>query len=279
MLKPRYIEFAHRFPIRHIRAWALAFAILAAALYSAVRYQPFVSANVDWPILLKVNHYYPSALVNKSIIEVSDLPILTGALFLALSWYLWFATESHQVKTKLLLGLGGAVIAVILSRRLQIMLPVHLRPVNNPMMGFNIAPGIDPATLNGWSSFPSDHACLYFALAAVLWRQSRELGIFGLMLALLGSLPRIYYGIHYPTDVLFGALLGITLVVLVQDYGPEKLTRRAVLWEHHRPGLFYFCGFLFSYEIATLFNDIRQIGNGLSQIYQMLSLSKSAAAL
>jgi hypothetical protein len=40
--------------------------------------------------------------------------------------------------------------------------------------------------------------------------------------------------------------------VLIEDYGPEKLARRVVLVEHHKPGLFYFFGFLFSYEVATL---------------------------
>jgi undecaprenyl-diphosphatase len=262
-LKPK-IELTHRRTIRCGFAWALAFTILLVTFYGAVRYEPFLSANVDWPILLKLNHYNASAFTNGSIILASDLPILTGALILSLFWYLWFAAGSDEMKTRLLLGLGAAVIAVIFCRGLQIMLEIHRRPLHNPIIGFNIAPGIDPATLNGWSSFPSDHACLYFALTAVLWRQSRGLGLLGLLPTLLGTLPRIYFGFHYPTDVAFGALLGIALVVLIEDYGPEKLARRVALLEHHKPGLFYFCGFLFSYEIATLFNDIRQIGIGLS---------------
>ncbi len=152
------------------------------------------------------------------------------------------------------------------------MLPVHLRPLHSPMLGFNIPPGIDLATLSGWSSFPSDHACVYFALTAVIWRQSRVLGLFALLPALLGNLPRIYLGFHYPTDVALGALLGIMLVVLIEDYGPEKLARRAVLVEHRKPGLFYLSGFLLSFEVATLFEDIRLFGVGFRQAYRLVGL-------
>jgi hypothetical protein len=95
------------------------------------------------------------------------------------------------------------------------------------------------------------------------------LGLFALLSTLLGILPRIYLGFHYPTDVALGALLGIVWVVLIEDYGPEKLARRVVLVEHHKPGLFYFFGFLFSYEVATLFKGIRQIGKGLGEAYRL----------
>jgi undecaprenyl-diphosphatase len=264
------IELAHRRAIRCALAWTFALAALLVVFYGAVRYEPFLTANVEWPILLKLNHYVsPVPFVNDSIWRVSELPILTGALFLSLFWYLWFEAGSDEVRARLLLGLSAAVTAVILSRGLQVMLPVHARPLHNPMSGFDIPPGVNPALLKGWSSFPSDHACVYFALTTVIWRQSRVLGLFALLSTLLGSLPRIYFGFHYPTDVALGALLGIVWVVLIEDYGPEKLARRVVLVEHHKLGLFYFFGFLFSYEVATLFKDIRQIGKGLGDAYHL----------
>jgi hypothetical protein len=60
--------------------------------------------------------------------------------------------------------------------------------------------------LSGWSSFPSDHACLFFALATGLCLISPVIGGLALLHAsLIVSLPRIYLGLHYPTDVLAGA--------------------------------------------------------------------------
>ena len=178
-------------------------------------------------------------------------------------------SNSESEKAELFLGLSAAVAAVILSRALQLTLPTHLRPLHDPVPGFDVPPGIDPAALSGWNSFPSDHACVYFALTTVIWRRSQLLGLFALLPALIGSLPRIYLGLHYPSDVAFGALLGIFIVMMVENYGPETFARRAILFEQKRPGMFYSCGFLLTYEVATLFEDIRKTGAGLADAYRL----------
>ena len=90
---------------------------------------------------------------------------------------IWFESNSKTTKAELLLGLAAAIAAVILSRLLQLMLPTHLRPLHDPMPGFNVPPGIDITTLNGWNSFPSDHACFFFGLVTVIWRRSQVLGL------------------------------------------------------------------------------------------------------
>lgn len=63
-------------------------------------------------------------------------------------------------------------------------------------------------------SFPSGHACSSFAAAAT-WAQTlegrwaRAAKVLLMQLALLMALSRLYVGVHYPTDVLTGSLLGI----------------------------------------------------------------------
>jgi undecaprenyl-diphosphatase len=252
-------------------AWMLALAVLSVALFSTVRYERVLATFLDWPILLKLNHYvFPSDFLNSSINSVANLPILTGALLVGLFWYVWFESNSESAKAELFLGLGAAIAAVILSRGLQLTLPTHLRPLHNPVPGFDV-PGMDPAALSGWNSFPSDHACVYFALTTVIWRRSQLLGLFALLPALVGSLPRIFFGQHYPSDIAFGALLGIFIVMMVENYGPETIARRAILFEQKRPGMFYLCGFLLTYEVATLFIDIRNIGIGLAKAYRLFA--------
>jgi undecaprenyl-diphosphatase len=255
--------------IQFTLAWTLAFAVLLVALFGTVRYEPILADFFDWPILLKLNHYVFPGTLNHLISGVSNLPILTGALLAGLFWYVWFESNSESEKAELFLGLGAAVAAVILSRGLQLTLPTHLRPLHDPVPGFDVPPGIDPAALSGWNSFPSDHACVYFALTTVIWRRSQLLGLFALLPALIGSLPRIYLGLHYPSDVAFGALLGIFIVMMVENYGPETFARRAILFEQKRPGMFYSCGFLLTYEVATLFEDIRKTGAGLADAYRL----------
>jgi len=63
-------------------------------------------------------------------------------------------------------------------------------------------------------SFPSAHATSSFAVAMAMTRVD-SLGALAFILALALSLGRPYLGMHYPSDVLAGALLGIGLGLIV----------------------------------------------------------------
>lgn len=58
-------------------------------------------------------------------------------------------------------------------------------------------------------SFPSGHAAFYFALAAVVYSYNKKIGIWFFVAAFLISLSRIFIGVHWPSDVLAGAIVGI----------------------------------------------------------------------
>ncbi len=63
-------------------------------------------------------------------------------------------------------------------------------------------------------SFPSAHATSSFAVATAMTRVD-SLGALAFILAAALSLGRPYLGMHYPSDVLAGALLGVALGLLV----------------------------------------------------------------
>lgn len=64
-------------------------------------------------------------------------------------------------------------------------------------------------------SFPSNHAQLSFALSAIVLYFYRRFGSILILLSLLMGASRIYLGVHYPSDVIGGALIGCLLAFLV----------------------------------------------------------------
>lgn len=59
-------------------------------------------------------------------------------------------------------------------------------------------------------SFPSGHTCASFAAAVVYWRMmDKKYSIPLLILAALIAFSRLYVGVHYPSDVLAGLLIGL----------------------------------------------------------------------
>jgi membrane-associated phospholipid phosphatase len=83
-----------------------------------------------------------------------------------------------------------------------------------------MADGTLPATANV-HSFPSAHAANWFALATVAFLFYRRSARFMFPLAAAVAFSRVYNGVHYPSDVTAGAILGsgyaIAFVVLVQS--------------------------------------------------------------
>lgn len=57
-------------------------------------------------------------------------------------------------------------------------------------------------------SFPSGHTMTAFAVWAVLCQGASGMALFFLLIAILIGCSRVFLGMHYPTDVLVGAVLG-----------------------------------------------------------------------
>ena len=59
-------------------------------------------------------------------------------------------------------------------------------------------------------SFPSGHSCASFAAAMVYYKMfPKKYGIPAVIMATLIALSRLYVGVHYPSDVVAGILIGI----------------------------------------------------------------------
>lgn len=66
-------------------------------------------------------------------------------------------------------------------------------------------------------SFPSGHTACSFAAATVIFLMCpRKAGVPAMVLAVLISLSRLYVGVHFPTDVIGGAIVGTAAALLAR---------------------------------------------------------------
>ena len=211
-----------------------------------------------------------SPLFDHAVNLISRVHLSKGVVFFSVLWGAWFARSraNGTARRDVVLTLLAAAIAAPLSRVLQLLFPVRARPTLNSTLGFSAPVAIDPSELHRWGSFPSDHAAIFFAIVAGMWFSFRRLA--WLLLAwsiLVILLPRLYLGLHYPSDLLGGAALGIGTTLLVRRFTPRSTVDHVLLAEQRWPALFYGSAFVVSYLIATLFDDIREVGAGLAKYY------------
>ena len=68
-------------------------------------------------------------------------------------------------------------------------------------------------------SFPSGHTLASFEAAITILLFNKKWGVVALITAILIGISRLYLFVHFPTDVLAGAVLGTIIAVLVYNIG------------------------------------------------------------
>ena len=80
---------------------------------------------------------------------------------------------------------------------------------------------------SAWS-FPSSHATFFFAMSTIVYLYSRKWGVFFFVATILMTSGRVIAGIHYPSDILGGAVIGIVVA-----YATFYLVRRVAMRGMH----------------------------------------------
>jgi undecaprenyl-diphosphatase len=131
-------------------------------------------------------------------------------LFIILSWVI---TKQRKILRHLVL-LYAIQSAVIYGLKFLVQ---RQRPLFFLEMASKLSKGpgeiLDP-------SFPSAHATFAFMMATVLSHWFPRYGVIFFILAGFIGWTRIYLGLHYPTDVIAGVLLGYGITKLSLKYFP-----------------------------------------------------------
>jgi undecaprenyl-diphosphatase len=138
-------------------------------------------------------------------------------------WLDWFFVGLSWIGSYGFIWLAMALVLALTRRRPAIFLTVLVAYLGADLLadvGKAIVPRHRPfetqlGPKSSTHSFPSGHAATSFACATVLSYYAPRYRVLFFALASLIALSRIYNGMHYPSDVLAGALLGVVIALLL----------------------------------------------------------------
>jgi len=220
----------------------------------------------DYSIISSLNHFeghHPSFDGALGSVSRSGNFLKAGVIG-ALCVWAWFKHGEDNDKNKgaretIISGMLACLFSIIIARLIVLAFPFRVRPIADPTNGFHFP--ADTIDWENWSSFPSDNAIFFFVLTTCLFSISRTFGWIALLdTVFLICLPRVYLGIHYPTDILAGAAIGIGIGFIASRKAVKgQVARLPFLWLQKHPSSFYAVAFLFMYQVTAIFWDVRYV--------------------
>ena len=231
------------------------------------------ATRIDDSILLALTSLVGrSAAFDGAMEGLSHASLANGVFVMTIFWWYWFRQSApattRRTREQLLGAMIAAVAGLFVARVMAQTLPFRLRPRFEPALHLAWPAAPDALSFVDWSAFPSDHAVMFSALAVGLWFVSWRAGLALLLFAVfIVSLPRVYYGLHYPTDIFAGMALGALFAYGMNGIPASRgIAGRLVLLEHRSPRGFQTALFVVAFEFATMFNGVRSIAREAFQL-------------
>jgi undecaprenyl-diphosphatase len=226
-----------------------------------------ISGNWDRELLLTLNSLVGNDGLYPLLVLVND-PLFTRSPIFFAFVAVWFSGDIKNRQSRMLVGVLGVCLATLLSVWLQAHLTPHIRPVLDPALHLKI---FDPTNLHQWDrlgSFTSDTATLFFSLAAVIFLETRLVGLICFCwVAAMTAVPLVVIGYHYPSDIIGSLVLGPAVVLLFNKIPYLRLLiERLLMFFEDRMYVVHALLFVFLWDAFNLFQSLQHVGRHLVRL-------------
>ncbi|MEH7352844.1 undecaprenyl-diphosphatase [Neobacillus drentensis] len=161
--------------------------------------------------------------LNPIAIFIADYMVYVLLIGLIVYWF----TRTNQNRMMVIQSVFAFVIAEVLGKIAGIF-NSHFQPfVELPHVNKLIEHAVDNA-------FPSDHSILFFSVCFSIWLVRKKEGWVWLTVACLVGGSRIWVGVHFPGDVLTGAIIGICAALFAYWIVPKLSVIKSVLMKYEK---------------------------------------------
>lgn len=183
-----------------------------------------VLANINIDVFRMINDLgkdYP--FLNPIIIFLAEYMLYF--LLLALVGY-WF-TRTNKNRMMVIQAVIATIIAEVLGKIAGQLYSHHQPFAELSNVSQLVAHEID-------NSFPSDHSIVFFTVCMSIYLVRKKEGWIWMMIALGVAMSRVWVGVHYPGDVLTGALIGIISAIVIYWLVPKLAFIKQLLLQYEK---------------------------------------------
>lgn len=174
---------------------------------------------MDWAVVHDLNELMRTQdLIEDPVTLFASLSVVIYACATISLWFVARPAGVQRLRMACIAALGSAAAGLLVNQAIG-----HLWMRERPYaehpgsLVLFTARSHDP-------SFPSDHATAAFAIAVAVLFFDRRIGVAFLGAAAAIALSRVLLGLHYPSDVIAGALTGTAAAVAVCTLGRPVVT-------------------------------------------------------